>query len=100
MRTRLPCDVVVGVFKVVWIRLPLEVDVKFADVAIVPVPPRFAVGAALESPEAPAEVVFGWFGLCDTSSGCSKRPRSKDMVMDRVALVVSSLAVDFNIVEC
>ena len=98
-RPRFACNVVEGVFKVVWTSRPLEVDVEVADVAVVAVEPRFAVVTVFEPSEAPTEVVLGWFAAFSSSSGCSNRPRSKDMVMDRMTVVVCSLCVDFNMVE-
>ena len=63
------CNVVEGVLKVVWIRRPLEVDVKVADVAVVAVAPGFAVVTVFEAPEASAEVIFGWFARSSSSRG-------------------------------
>ena len=75
---------------------PLEVDVEVAGVAVVAVSPPLAGWAFFESSGASAEVVFGWFCRESCSSGCSKRPRSKDMVMVSVCAWISLVALDLD----
>ena len=60
---------------------------------MVPVAPGLTVLAAVESPEAPAEVVFGWFWAFSSSRGSSSRPRNKEVVVVLVWAVVVCLVV-------
>ena len=83
-----------------WRRAPLEVDVEGANVAVVTVLPGFAIGTLVEASETSTEVSFGWFCLLKSSSGCSNRPRSKDMIVMALAVVVCGLTVDIDVVKC
>ena len=81
-RPRFACNVVVGILKMVLVFGPFEVDVEMTDVAVVSVLPLFAMVAVFEPPKAATEVVFGRFAADSSSRGCSKRPRSKDMIVN------------------
>ena len=65
----------------------------------VAVAPAFAVLTVVESPEASAEVVFGWFRFSKSSRGHSNRPRNKDVVVVVALVVVFCVVVDWDMVE-
>ena len=65
----------------------------------VPVAPGFTVLTVVESSEASAEVVFGWFRFSSSSSGNSNRPRNKDVVVVVALVVVFCVVVDWDMVE-
>ena len=67
--------------------------------AVVAGAPVLTVVALLEPPEASAEVVLGWFCEFLVSRGCSKRPRSKDMIVVGLPFFFVDLAIDVDVVE-
>ena len=95
---RLLRNIVVGVFKMLWIFGPFEVDVEGTLVTEVTVSPVLTVATLFESSCRAAEIVFRRFSSV-SSRGFSKRPRSKDMVMDRIPVVVCSLTVKVYVVK-